>query len=115
MLPGQTLQTDMWRKGNRIHVVTKVVETGKAVLSGAYVDLKSVAVAEAPAPAAPAPTSTGLQSEAIFAAMASRLEAQPDIAAKVGAVFQWNITDKGKPVASWSKSESSRIVTKIWN
>jgi len=108
VLPGQTLQTDMWREGNRIHLVTKVVETGKAVLSGAYIDLKSVAVAETPAPAAPAPSSTGLQSEAIFAAMASRLEAQPDIAAKVGAVFQWNITDNGKPVASWTADLKSK-------
>ncbi|ALC49960.1 Mfe2 [Drosophila busckii] len=42
VLPGQTLKIDMWREGKRVHFRTLIVETGKEVISGAYVDLKEV-------------------------------------------------------------------------
>ncbi|EDV34828.1 uncharacterized protein Dana_GF19024 [Drosophila ananassae] len=41
VLPGQTLRVDMWLRGTRVHFRTVVVETGKEVISGAYLDLKS--------------------------------------------------------------------------
>lgn len=40
VLPGQTLKVDMWKEGKRVHFRTSVVETGKDVITGAYVDLK---------------------------------------------------------------------------
>lgn len=40
VLPGQTLKVDMWKEGKRIHFRTSIVETGKDVITGAYVDLK---------------------------------------------------------------------------
>lgn len=42
VIPGQTMQTDMWRDGNRVLFQCKVVENGQVVLSGGYVDLKNV-------------------------------------------------------------------------
>ena len=55
ILPGQTIQTDMWKEGKRIHFTCKVdasqvvtvythcchqvVENGDVILSGGYVDL----------------------------------------------------------------------------
>lgn len=92
----------MWREGNRIHFETKVVETGKAVLTGAYVDLKSVASAPASAPSTGGSSdSTGLKSELVFAEMKRRLDAQPEVGAKINAVYQWVILSNKKPAGSW--------------
>lgn len=42
VVPGQTLETSMWREGNRILIECKVVENGNVILSGGYVDLRDV-------------------------------------------------------------------------
>jgi 3-hydroxyacyl-CoA dehydrogenase/3a,7a,12a-trihydroxy-5b-cholest-24-enoyl-CoA hydratase len=97
----------MWQEGNRIHLETKVAETGKAVLTGAYIDLKSVASAPAPAPAV---ASTGLLSETVFAEMKRRLDAKPEVGAKINAVYQWNILSNKKPAASWGKFQLVNIL-----
>lgn len=38
--PGETIVTDMWEEGSRIHFQCRVEETGKTLIMGSYVDLE---------------------------------------------------------------------------
>ncbi|XP_076633275.1 peroxisomal multifunctional enzyme type 2 [Colletes latitarsis] len=100
VLPGQTLRTDMWRNGNRIHFQTYITEDNVPVLTNAYVDLKDTKLKEVTVN--PCSGSESLKSDAVFAMISDYVKANPQEVKKVNGVFLYHILSNGKPQATWT-------------
>lgn len=106
-IPGQTLKVQLWRNGQRIHFKTTIAETGVDIITGAYVDLKSVVARNNTA-------AVTLQSDAVFGKIKDRIDEDMEKAKKINAVFLYHITKNGKPVKKWGKLFNSFIPVLIF-
>ncbi|XP_076322897.1 peroxisomal Multifunctional enzyme type 2 [Tachypleus tridentatus] len=102
LIPGESIQTQMWKEGNRIHFQCIVEETGKVIISGGYVDLNDPVISVKSHSDVHTELPATINSDMVFKELGKRLGEMPDAAAKVQAIFEWNITKNGKPAAQWT-------------
>eukprot|EP00794_Sanderia_malayensis_P013874 gene13874-15322_t len=99
VIPGQTLLTEMWQEGRRIHFVVKVKESGDNALTGGYVDLHSSNEPEAAEESEESVDS--LKCEAVFNEIANKVKDMPEVAKQINGVFLWKITNNGQEAGQW--------------
>ncbi|KOX75508.1 Peroxisomal multifunctional enzyme type 2 [Melipona quadrifasciata] len=100
VIPGQSLQTNMWQEGNRIHFQTSTVEENLSVLTGGYVDLKRTTPTQLTVNHLSG--SNPVESDAVFATIGEYVKANLEQVKKINGVFLYHILVKGKPQATWT-------------
>ncbi|XP_043466254.1 peroxisomal multifunctional enzyme type 2 [Leptopilina heterotoma] len=98
--PGQTLRTDMWQEGNRIHFETTVVETETPVITGAYIDLKQVQQPTVMKNLCSA--KVNLESDGVFEQINDYVKSHTEEVKKINGIFHYVVTSKGEPTAQWT-------------
>ncbi|KAG0298227.1 hypothetical protein BGZ98_000269, partial [Dissophora globulifera] len=103
--PGETLETSMWREGNKVLFQVRAVERNEIIISNAAVELQGEALkAAAPAATAAAPAAAGasaggdFKSAAAFDQIKSGIEAMSSAdrqaqVKKIKAIFQFELTN----------------------
>ncbi|KAG5682797.1 hypothetical protein PVAND_012125 [Polypedilum vanderplanki] len=112
VFPGDTLKVEMWQEGNRIHFRTLLAESNTEVISGAYVDLLNVIKSTSTSESIPQSSSNmALQSDAVFAAIKERVNADKAKAKSVNGVFLYKITKDGKVAKEWTLDLKNAVIS----
>lgn len=115
--PGQTLETQMWREGNRIHLQVQCKESEKMIITGAYADLSEV-VELSPTrvptsitdPANPSSSELAfdmddanmLLTDVVFEEIGRRISMAPELSKKVNGIFTFVIVKDRQEVKIWT-------------
>ncbi|KAH6562464.1 hypothetical protein BASA62_009140 [Batrachochytrium salamandrivorans] len=109
VFPGETLETHMWKEGNKIIFITKVVERNEIAISNAAVEINDGDVKGAPASSTAAPVEgvvvAGFAASKVFEQLeagmnATSAPARAALVKKINAVFGFDVTNNGK-TQSW--------------
>lgn len=100
VLPGQTIQTNMWleKEANsyRVYFECKVVENQSVVISGAYADLHDVKLdaSKNSEQKQNAEEGSGVQlaSDAVFAEISNKMAQNPDISKGINSIYSFKVT-----------------------
>ncbi|RNA15277.1 peroxisomal multifunctional enzyme type 2 [Brachionus plicatilis] len=104
VLPGQTIQTNMWLEketsGYRVYFECRVLENQSVVITGAYADLHDVKLGEQKSAESKQQVDQSsevqLSSENIFAEISKKMAQNPDISKGINAVYSFRVTKGNK-------------------
>jgi len=100
VLPGQTIQTDMWKEELRIYFNCKVVETGKFCLTGGYIDLFPSVNNNSSNIELEIKDLPSNEVDDIFTSISQRLSSK--LVADINCIFVFEITENNEPVSVWT-------------
>ncbi|KAI8915798.1 hypothetical protein EDD86DRAFT_186096 [Gorgonomyces haynaldii] len=115
VFPGETLETHMWKEGNKVIFIVKVVERDVIAISNAAVELKTAGAAPVKGPVGGSIAVAGFAASEIFKAIEASLgklssDARAALIKKTNAVFAFEVTNGSKTQTWFLDLKSKGIV-----